>query len=332
MDTKDFFIADVVADMTRILNDEQLYELKTVLYLKMKDFDLNEKPKDIVVYNGGNDEHLKHFFVAKKIEGCSPKTLKYYMLQLRHFMRTVQKPIEQIKTEDIQLYLAYYLKERRCSKGNINNIRRILSSFFNWCRDNDIILRSPTQNIKNIKYEKKVQKPFTSEEVEKMRDYCTNNIKLRAIIEFLLSTGCRISEMCDLNKKDINFSDGTGIVMGKGSKERVIYLNTTAKFYLQKYLDYRIDNNVALFVADLYPFSRLQISGVEIAIRKMGRQLGFKAHPHKFRRTCATQLIQKGMKVELVQEVMGHKKIDTTMIYAKVADEAVKFEHKKIFG
>lgn len=332
MEAKDIFVLDVIADMGELLTTEQLEELKATLYIQLKPYTVSKITTEIVPYSGGNDELLKKFFIAKQVEGCSEKTLRYYIATLKFFMRIMQLPMEKVTTENIQYYLAWYRKERGCSKANMNNIRRILSTFFHWLRDNDIIVKSPTDPIKKIKFEQKVRVPFTNEEIEKMRYAARNNLKLRALIEFLLSTACRASEVANLKRSEVNMTNGEAIVMGKGSKERTVYLNTQAIYYLKKYLDSRIDNNQYLFVSDLFPFKRLEISGIEIAIRKLGRALGIEAFPHKFRHTAATRLREKGMDITLIQKILGHKKIETTMVYVKVSQTDAKYVHSKLLG
>ncbi|MDM8143181.1 tyrosine-type recombinase/integrase [Megamonas hypermegale] len=332
-DVRDILVSDVVADMYEILTPEQIQELRTSMYARMKFLIITQSDGTLIVRDEETNESLlKRFIATKGIEGCSQNTLRYYYATVKIFIKNYKKDVRLATTADIQIFLGWYYKTRGCSKSNMNNIRRVLSSFYHWMRDNDIIVKSPTDPIKKIKCEQKIRQPFTTEEIELLRLGCRDNIKLRALIEFLLSTACRISEVAALNIADVNFAEGEVVVMGKRSKERKVYLNATAKLYLKKYLDSRIDDSDALFVSDNLPYGRLQMSGMEILIRKLGQKVGVRAYPHKFRHTTATMAIQKGMRVEQVQVMLGHNEIDTTMIYAKVASKDVKYAHAKYLG
>ena len=243
--------------------------------------------------------------------------------------KNLQKPFNQVETEDLRVYLSEYQKRNNASKQTIDNIRRILSSFFTWLEDEDYILKSPVRRIHKIKTTKQVKETYSDEALERLRDNC-KCIRDLAIIDILSSTGMRVGELVKLNRVDVDFVNRECVVLGKGSKERVVYFDARTKLHLQNYLNSRTDENEALFVSLLEPHNRLEIAGVEIMLRKLGRSLEInKVHPHKFRRTLATRAIDKGMPIEQVQRLLGHQKIDTTMEYAIVDQQNVKNSHKK---
>ena len=244
----------------------------------------------------------------------------------------VDKEIKHIVTDDIRRYLTEYQSKKKLSKVTIDNIRRILSSFFSWLEDEDYILKSPVRRIHKVKTGINVKETYSDETLELMRDNCTE-LRDLAMIDMLASTGMRVGEMVLLNRDDIDFNERECIVFGKGSKERVVYFDARTKIHLQNYLDSRIDNNPALFVTIRAPYKRIQIGGIEVRLRKIGKMLGItKMHPHKFRRTLATMAIDKGMPIEQLQQLLGHKRIDTTLQYAMVKQSNVKIAHKKYIG
>ena len=244
----------------------------------------------------------------------------------------IGKPPQQIMTDEIRQYLTGYQAERNASKVTIDNIRRILSSFFSWLEDEDYILKSPVRRIHKVKTGKVVKEVYSDEALELMRDSCTT-IRDLALIDLLASSGMRVGELVALNRDDINFNERECVVFGKGDKERLAYFDARTKIHLQNYLNSRSDDNPALFVSLVSPHRRLMICGVETRLREMGRRLNIpKVHPHKFRRTLATSAIDKGMPIEQVQQLLGHQKIDTTMHYAMVKQQNVKSAHRKYIG
>lgn len=326
-DKRDAYIRMVVNDMGAYISAEQLQHLQDVLYKRVEGFDITDSCKSLSINLDTNAEILKRFIVVKKIQGLSDKTLKYYADVVKDCLMYVYKRIQEITSADIHIYLAHVMT--RSSKINADNYRRILSSFFNWCLEDDVIVKSPMAKVKKIKYPKHVRKPFSPEETEKMRQICGENIRDRAIFEFLLSTACRVSEIVQLNKKDVDLLTGEAIVMGKGAKERPVYLNAAAKLYLKQYLESRSDDNPALFVTDDKNHKRLGSGGIEGIIRNIGQVVGTRAFPHKLRHTAATNALRRGMPIEQVQKMLGHEKIDTTLIYAKVVCDDVKYSHNK---
>ena len=321
-------ISEILQEMLPVLDNSQLAKLKDVLEHKLWNVEIvNKTVEDSFVKS--NKEFTELFISAKRVEGCSPKTLRYYLATINKMTDTVGKHITKITTEELRKYLSDYHEENNCSKSNIDNIRRILSSFFSWLEDEDYILKSPVRRIHKIKSSKTVKETYTDEMLECMRDNC-DSLRDLAIIDMLASTGMRVGELVHLNIEDVDFENRECVVLGKGSKERPVYFDARTKIHLKNYLEIRNDDNPALFVSLLKPYNRLKISGVEIRLRELGRKLDITTvHPHKFRRTLATRAIDKGMPIEQVQKLLGHSKIDTTMQYAMVDQENVKLSHRK---
>ena len=320
--------------MVTYLTPYQLKKLKTTLQNELDNVEINlilDREK-INADRSSNANLLKMFISAKDVEGCSSKTLKYYREILERFINDIDKPIKEITTDEIRHYLTNYKEQRGCSLTSIDNIRRVFSSFFKWLEDEDYIVKSPIRRIHKIKTLKQVKEPFTDEEIEKMREAC-KNIRDLAIIEILYSTGIRVGELINLNIKDMNFTERSCIVLGKGNKQREVYFDVKTKMHIQEYLKTRDDDNPALFVSKNKPHQRLTSATIEFFIRELGRSLNIeKAHPHKLRRSFATLAIDKGMPIEEVQKLLGHIKIETTMQYVLVKQSNVKFSHRKYIG
>ena len=315
----------ILVDMDEYLTANQSQKLQRVLTSR-----LTSQTKS--VSSVSNSNYLAMFLNAKKIEGCSERTLSYYKTTVEKLLDRITDPIRKVTTDDIREYLANYQGLNDCSKTTIDNIRRNISSFFTWLEEEDYIIKSPMRRIHKIKTAKTVKEVISDEEIEKMRDKC-KNLRDLAIIDLLYSTGIRIGELVRLNIDDIDFEERECIVFGKGDKERRVYFDAKTKIHLMSYINSRSDTNPALFVSLDAPYDRLQISGVEIRLRRLGRELGInKVHPHKFRRTMATRAIDKGMPIEQVQKLLGHSQIDTTMHYAIVNQTNVKVAHRKFIA
>lgn len=315
-------IISVLNEMSEYLSVAQMKKLQEVI---LKTFCENEATKKEV----SNDEFLSLFLAAKRIEGCSDRTIDYYRVTVEHLLSQIDKNVRKISTEEIREYLSEYQKRNNCSNVTIDNIRRNISSFFSWLEEEDYILKSPMKRIHKIKTKTVVKNTISDEGIEKLRDYCKEKRDL-AIIDLLYSTGIRVGELVNLNISDIDLEGRECVVYGKGDKERRVYFDAKAKVHLKEYIDERTDGNSALFVTLDAPFDRLKISGVEIRLRKLGRELELdRIHPHKFRRSMATRAIDKGMPIEQVQKILGHSQIDTTMQYAMVNQNNVKSSHQK---
>lgn len=319
-------INEILHDMSEVLSAKDLYALQIVLQKK-----LNTQNKQTYPYT--NIEYMDMFISAKRIEGCSERTLAYYKATIEHMLSIIVMPLRQVNTDDLRAYLAEYQLRNNCSKTTVDNIRRNLSSFFSWLEAEDYIIKSPIRRIHKIRTGSKVKETLSEECIERLRDSCLH-IRDLAMIDLLYSTGIRVGELVNLNIGDINFEERECIVYGKGNKQRKVYFDAKAKVHLKRYLEQRTDYNDALFVTLDSPFERLKISGVEIRLRKLGRLalLDQRIHPHKFRRSMATRAIDKGMPIEQVQKLLGHQQIDTTMHYAMVNQSNVKISHRKFIG
>lgn len=329
MTMKQDLIKDIIQGMLPYLNNAQCEKLQEVLQYTLVRYEVMETEQQ---ESHSEQNYVELFLSAKRIEGCSEKSLKYYKATIEMMIVTVGKNIKHIETEDIRRYLTEYQKNKKSSKVTIDNIRRILSSFFSWLEDEDYILKSPVRRIHKVKTVTNIKETYSDEALELMRDNCTE-LRDLAIIDMRASTGMRVGEMVLLNRNDIDFNERECIVFGKGSKERVVYFDARTKIHLQNYLESRTDDNPALFVSLKAPHKRLQIGGIETRLREFGKQLGLhKVHPHKFRRTLATMAIDKGMPIEQLQQLLGHRKIDTTLQYAMVKQSNVKIAHRKYIG
>ena len=327
---KQQIISEVMQQMLPHLDNAQMRQLQKVLEKALFGCEITAQieKKD----TDDNPKLIDAFVSAKRIEGCSKKTLKYYRTTIETMVASIGKDIRHIQTEDLRSYLTDYQSRNQSSRVTIDNIRRILSSFFSWLEDEDYILKSPVRRIHKVKTATNIKETYTDEDLEKMRDSCTE-LRDLAIIDMLASTGMRIGEMVLLSKADINFNERECVVFGKGDKERIVYFDARTKIHLQNYIDSRTDDNPALFVTLRSPHERIKIGGIESRLREMGKKLDIqKVHPHKFRRTLATMAIDKGMPIEQLQQLLGHKRIDTTLQYAMVKQSNVKLAHKKYIG
>ncbi|MGI5101822.1 site-specific tyrosine recombinase/integron integrase [Treponema vincentii] len=326
---KQNLVNDVMQAMLPYLNNDQLEKLQKVMQYVLFQYEITKTEKN------SEDSALNLvdlFLSAKRIEGCSEKSLKYYQTTIQSMLSAVKKDVKQIETEDIRTYLTDYQQQKKSCRVTIDNIRRILSSFFSWLEDEDYILKSPVRRIHKVKAVTNIKETYSDEVLEMMRDNCTEPRDL-AIIDMLASTGMRVGEMVLLNRNDIDFNERECVVFGKGNKERVVYFDARTKIHLKNYLRSRTDENPALFVSLKSPYNRMNIGGIETCLRRLGKQLGLqRVHPHKFRRTLATMAIDKGMPIEQLQQLLGHKRIDTTLQYAMVKQSNVKIAHRKYIG
>ncbi len=318
-------IVAVLNEMSEYLSIAQMKKLQEVI---IKTFAENEAAKTDIA----NDEFLKMFLAAKRIEGCSDRTISYYQTTVKHLLSKTENSVRKITTEEMREYLSNYQKRNDCSNVTIDNVRRNISSFFSWLEEEDYILKSPMRRIHKIKTKTVVKSTISDEGIELLRDNCKEKRDL-AIIDLLYSTGIRVGELVNLNIEDIDLEGRECVVYGKGDKERRVYFDAKAKVHLKEYIETRRDDNEALFVTLDAPHDRLKISGVEIRLRKLGRELNLeRIHPHKFRRSMATRAIDKGMPIEQVQKILGHSQIDTTMQYAMVNQNNVKSAHQKFMS
>lgn len=329
MREKFFAISEIERLMASELDNGQMARLHAVLshcLLDEGDFPPSGGPY------GDNGRAIEAFLSAKTVEGCSPRTVSYYAVTLRRFASAVGKPFDRVSTDDVRAYLSDLQSEGTAGNVTVDNVRRIISSLFSWLEEEDVVYKSPVRRIRKIRSSKSVKPVISDESMEMLRDGCKNARDL-AIIDVLSSTGMRVGELVRLDRSDIDFEGRECVVRGKGSKERRVYFDARAKVHLRDYLCQRVDDNPALFVSLNAPYGRLEISGVEARLRKLGRSsLSQRVHPHKFRRTLATKAIDKGMPIEQVQVLLGHSKIDTTLCYAMVDQRNVRQSHRKYIG
>lgn len=325
---KELVKQEVLQRMLPLLDNAQIKALDQTLESVLNQYIEGKPDKDAI----SSQELLQKFLEAKRIEGCSEKTLSYYQKTIDRMLKKIGKEVVHIMTEDLRSYLTDYQRQSNLSRVTIDNVRRILSSFFSWLEDEEYLIKSPIRRIHKVKTTSNIKDTYSDEDLEKMRDSCDEKRDL-ALIDMLASTGMRVGELVLLNQTDIDFNERECKVLGKGNKERIVYFDARTKIHLQEYLKSRNDDNNALFVSLKLPHNRLTISGVESRVREIGKRLNIeKVHPHKFRRTLATKAIDKGMPIEQLQQLLGHKRIDTTLQYAMVKQSNVKLAHKKYIG
>lgn len=335
METKDIFINEFISKLP--FNSNDLKIIKDQLIIDLYDYDLNKiVSTDIVEYDDNfNSKCFQTFMIAKKVSGRSNRTLKCYSYEISRFLTFFgNKTVNEYSSNDIRYYLAKIQQTNNCSEVNINNIRRVLSSFFGFLYTEELIKTNPISKVSKIKEEEKVKKALSEMDIEKLRNALLNEKneikKLRniAIMEMLLSTGCRVSELINMTKD--NCINDEIKVLGKGNKERIVYLNTKAKYALNQYLNKRGDNNEYMFVTLNKPYVKLKCTCVEIFLRELGKSAGVSnVHPHRFRRTAATWALRRGMPIDQVKNLLGHSSIDTTNIYIEKSSEDLKYMHKK---
>ena len=329
---KDLLLNGIMNQLKCILDTEKTVLVSEIVMNELSKFEINKLANDYEVIKRENSNLVSVFISAKRIEGCSEKTIGYYKSSIDKLLIAIPKDIHEITTNDIRCYLAQQQDSKNLSKVTIDNLRRIFSSFFSWLEDEDYITKSPVRRIHKVRTDTLVKDVLSDESMEILRDNCTE-IRDVAMIDLLASTGIRVGELVKMNREDIDFQERQCIVFGKGNKEREVYFNARTKIHLKCYLEQRTDNNPALFVSLSSPHSRLTISGVENRLRQLGKRANIiKVHPHKFRRTLATMAIDKGMPIEQVQKLLGHVKIDTTLHYAMVNQTNVKLAHRKFLG
>ena len=324
-------INNVLAAVAHLPQAEQ-DTLRNVLLYELEQVEISPRELDGARCMRENGELEQAFIAAKRLEGCSEKSLAYYHATLNKLLTALNKPMNTITTADIRAYLSTIQESRALSRVTVDNIRRIFSSFFSWLEDEDLIQKSPVRRIRKVRAESLIKEVLTDENLEILRDSCIEPRDL-AMIDLLVSTGIRVGELVKMNRQDIDFQERQCVVFGKGNKEREVYFNARAKIHLLNYINSRTDDNPALFVSLHAPHTRITIGGVESRLRAVGsRAKVHHVHPHKFRRTMATMAIDKGMPIEQVQRLLGHVRVDTTLHYAQVNQNNVKQAHRKFIS
>lgn len=329
---KDEIVSAILQEMMPLLNKEQMVALKEVVRVKLCSYDIRRKETAVMCTDHNGQNYLRVFLDNFHQNGKSEGTIEQYQLHIGRMLSYIGKNVQDIDDDDLIDYMHKYKQIRKVSGRYLNNMRLVFNSFFRWLQRRKVILRNPVDGLEPIKYRQVVKKPLSPEELEKVRRACERERDL-AIVEFLYSSAVRVSELAALNRDDISWQSDDVLVLGKGNKEREVYLNASAHYHLKKYLKSRNDDNPALFVGVKSPHNRLTRSGIEDIVKKIGISAGVeKVHPHRFRRTSATDLLRMGMPIEQVQELLGHTKIETTRIYCTVTREQVRSSHRRYMG
>ena len=323
------FVNNVLSDMDPLLSSRQLTELNNVLQIAIKEYSISSDDKLYEIdYKELNEKLLTQFLEDKRLAGLSERTLRQYNESINYVFKFLKKGADTVTPEDVRFLFEYCIDERKNSLTTIDNYRRFLNSFYNYCVANGLLYKNPILKIDRIKQVKKIKQPFTVTEIIYLRE-ALNNLRDKAIFELLLSSGMRVGELVSLNHKDVDFNNRTVIVHGKGNKEREVFFNELAKVSILRYLESRNDTNPALFVTHNAPHNRLGISGVETQMRNIGKRVGVRVHPHKFRRHFATTLVKKGVHIEQVQKLLGHAEIETTKMYVVSDEDEIAYNHKR---
>lgn len=324
------FASEFIVKLDGKIPEEELETILRELQVFSSDYDISKKETSLAEYSYHLPQCYKVYMVAKKIEGLSKGTLDTYALYLKDFLYTLGKPVDKITTNEIRVYLYEYQQKHKVTNRTLDGRRLVINTFFEWCYTEGYISTNPCRAVRPIHYEIKMVEPLTGVELELVRDACRTQ-REKALVEMFYSTGCRVSEMARLQKTDVDFRKGEVHLFGKGSKHRISYINAKAEVALKKYLLQRIDDNPSLFVSERKPYKPLAKEGIEAIIKKIGERsgIGRRVYPHLIRHTTATDALERGMNVAEVQKILGHEKLDTTMIYAKVCQENVKFDHKR---
>lgn len=329
MDIRITIIDNVSMSVRALLTDEQLQAVQQALTLQLNAYEIQERTTEVTVIDNTPDAMLSKFIATKRIEGKSEATIQRYRDACYMMIHTLRKPLTEITTYDLRYYLASYKSQRKVSNRTLDGIRRCFSSFFTWLSAEGLIGRNPCAALSQIKYAKVIKKPYTGPEMERLKQAC-KSIRDLALLEFLYASGCRVSEVVRLNRDDINFITRDAVVLGKGSKERTIYLTSVALMHLEDYLKSRKDNNPALFASLKAPYERLSKAGIETALKIIGKRAGVSnVHPHRYRRTLATNLLDRGANIQDVAAILGHADLKTTQVYCYISQQNVQAAYRK---
>ena len=324
------FKREALTILSNYLAADDLKRVDEVLTVLFTRYEITEKTTDIVVYKNEVPDEIKSFLVSKSIKGLAKSSLMHYKRTLINFASNLSKDVKDVTANDIRLYLLKYEHAHTIGKSALDDIRRVLNSFYKWMVREDIILKNPVEKVDPIKCDKKVRQPLTMLELEQMRN-AAETLREKALFETLYSTGCRVSEIINLNKTDIDFNTGRVKVYGKGKKERFCFLNARSQLALRKYLFSRKDNSEALFVTDKQPYNRLGKGSIEKDIKNIAIRAGINrpVFPHLIRHTTATHMLHNGASLAEVQAILGHESPATTQIYAKLDLQNLQTIHQK---
>lgn len=322
------YVNEFLAKLYGKIPENDLKVVKEQFVFFLKDYTITEKQTDLAVKYEDLDKELKEYIVSLKIEGLSDKTLKRYYYEIHRFIQAVNKPCKEISTNEIKLYL-YNLKQTTNMKDiSLNNTRMVINAFYSWLVNNEYMEKNPCKPIKSIKYEKRIRQPLSAIQMEQLREVCETP-RDRALIEFLYATGCRVNEHVNAKVSDVDFEHKELKVMGKGKKERTLYLNARSILAINDYLEDRDIESEYLFSGYEEPFYQLSVRWVEKIIKRLGREIGIDISLHYLRHTTATDALRRGMPIEQVQIMLGHEDISTTLVYADVDREEVKLNQQK---
>lgn len=331
MDNSELFRNEFIQKLSETMPPDQIIQALSAFDMTSSGYEIERKPVEIIPIDG-IPEVVKHFIASKSIQNCSMGTLKQYRYKLIDFFNTVRKSYLDIKAADIRLYLANFKKSRNVGDRYVENVRITINSFFEWLVDNEYLVRNPCAKVEKIRFQPKERKALSALELESIRYICAN-AREKAVIDFLFSTGCRISECADVRLSDIDWnSRQVTIRHGKGDKMRRVYFNAEAEVSLKAYLAKRTDNHDALFVSMKAPHQPLKVHAMEDIVRKVNDRSGIEVFPHKLRHTFATFGIRSGMQLPTLQMLLGHTKPETTMIYAKLQNDDLQKEHERIYA
>lgn len=322
------FRVELLTMLDKSMSKEQISAVDMALTALFQKYEISEACTELAVRDDSNERIINTYIASMRLEGRSEKTLKQYYDALTKLLDEIPKRIKDIRTNDIRYHLAHYQSTHKVSNATVNNKRKFLSAFFVWATREEIVDKNPMLKINSIKEKYVTKKPFSDIELAKIRDALEDN-REKALVEFLLSTGCRVSEVAGLKVGNIDFRTGECVVLGKGNKERTVYLNNKSMYYLERYLGNFVDADRPLFMNARGRGMTKQ--NIEELMRIIGKRAGVsKVHPHRFRRTMATNAMKRGMPVQYIQVILGHSKLDTTMIYCIYDKEVVKAEYLKV--
>ena len=325
------FRTTLIMNLCSVIGAEQMSNVLRAVDASMKDYEISRKQMSLITADGV-PEVVKYYLASKAIAHLSPKTLAQYRYKIEAFFGTVKKSYHDIHADDIRMYLYAYRDQHNASDRYLDNIRIVLNSFFSWLVDNDYLTKNPCAKVEHIKYQEKPREPFTQYQLEEMRFDCAN-IREKALVDFLFSTGCRVSECADVDLADIDWHNRSVVIRhGKGDKRRVVFFNAESELTLRKYLETRTDDDPALFVRRRAPHCRLSPRGIQNEIKKIGDRAMLHAYPHRLRHTFATSGLHSGMPLDKLQALMGHESPRTTLIYAKQDLTDLQREHQRVYA